>query len=203
MLHSLLNSGVLSRRQKSACFFWFICFTDQRSTCLTQGWVSNLNSPFLRNCDCSTMNRNLALNAQSDSLFCSPILYSDNVSLQTYSLILLCIVLWESLKRTTVFSTDTLKNFSLLCWNDIVFFPSWKGDHALQMNVFKYYYCMDVVYCSGNSMTKLAPNPSLIVIVRYLSPGISSIRCDENTDVGTGQLRSNHAWVQKGRKAVF
>lgn len=47
VLLSLLISGVLSWWQTSVCSFWFICFTDQRRTCLAQGWVSNLNSLFL------------------------------------------------------------------------------------------------------------------------------------------------------------
>lgn len=39
-----------------------------------------------------------------------------------------------------------------------------------------------------------------MIIVPYLSPGVSGIRCDVNTDISTGQLRSNHTWIQKVEK---
>lgn len=32
---------------------------------------------------------------------------------------------------------------------------------------------------------------------QYLSPGVSSIRRDENTDISAGQLRSDHTCIQK------
>lgn len=48
--------------------------------------------------------------------------------------------------------------------------------------------------CRRNAQ-KFTPIPSLMVMIPYLPPGVSRIRCDENTDVSTGQLRSNHTWI--------
>lgn len=41
------------------------------------------------------------------------------------------------------------------------------------------------------------------VVALYLSPWVSSIRCDENTDVSAGQLGSDHTWIQKGSEGAF
>lgn len=41
------------------------------------------------------------------------------------------------------------------------------------------------------------------VVALYLSPWVSSVRCDENTDVSAGQLGSDHTWIQKGSEGAF
>lgn len=40
-------------------------------------------------------------------------------------------------------------------------------------------------------------------VIHYLSPGVSSIRCDENADISTDQLGSNHAWTQINKEQHY
>lgn len=92
----------------------------------------------------------------------------------------------EKLKGKTL-STEALEKFSLfLLKRNVIILGKimFSKSFGAEMNVLhKYQY------------HQVNPLPcSLTVIPLYLYPGVSSIRCDEDTDISTGQLRSNHTW---------